>query len=228
VQHTALVDKFLEITERKVSLLDDYGDENWDALPKEIDTCLLKSAKAANEDLDSVRAALKGPQEMVNRLRAVSNPVTKAIPPAQVVLMGIYILLKSHLEFEFRAYHEGRKKQHVVADFKDLSGVEFETYLAKILKELGFSDICGTPATGDQGADLIAKRNGRTIVIQAKRYRGSVGNHAVQEVVGAINFYAADEGWVITSGTFTSSAKELAQRSGVKLIDGHALRDRDL
>jgi hypothetical protein len=28
-----LVGKFLEIAERKVSVLDDYGDENWDALP---------------------------------------------------------------------------------------------------------------------------------------------------------------------------------------------------
>jgi hypothetical protein len=35
LQHSTLVDKFLEITERKVSLLDDYGDENWDALPKD-------------------------------------------------------------------------------------------------------------------------------------------------------------------------------------------------
>jgi restriction system protein len=74
---------------------------------------------------------------------------------------------------------------------------------------------------------LIAKRNGKTIVIQAKRYEGSVGNRAVQEVVGAIKFYGADEGCVITSGTFTSSAKALAQKNNVKLIDGHALRDRD-
>ena len=33
---------FLEITERKVSILDDYGDENWDALAKEIERLLLK------------------------------------------------------------------------------------------------------------------------------------------------------------------------------------------
>src|SRR5712692_8127588 len=51
LQHSALLDKFLEITERKVSLLDDYGDENWDALPKEIETLLLKTAKADNHDI---------------------------------------------------------------------------------------------------------------------------------------------------------------------------------
>jgi restriction system protein len=72
--------------------------------------------------------------------------------------------------------------------FDELSGKEFETYLARLLKQNGFEDIRGTAATGDQGADLIAKKAGRTIVVQAKRYQGSVGNKAVQEVVAAVKF----------------------------------------
>lgn len=64
-------------------------------------------------------------------------------------------------------------------------------------------------------------------MIQAKRYKGSVGNEAVQEVVAAVKFYSADEGWVMTSGTFTPSAKALAQRNSVRLIDGIALKRRD-
>jgi hypothetical protein len=36
------------------------------------------------------------------------------------------------------------------------------------------------------------------------------------------------EGWVITSGTFTPSARTLAQANGVKLIDGYALRSGSL
>jgi len=47
-QHRALVNRFLEVAERKVSLLDDYGDENWDTLPKEIETCMLKIVKTEN------------------------------------------------------------------------------------------------------------------------------------------------------------------------------------
>ena len=96
----------------------------------------------------------------------------------------------------------------------------------RLLKEHGFDDIRTTVATGDQGADLIAHLNGRSIVIQAKHYRGSVGNRAVQEVAGAVRYYRADEGWVITTGTFTASAKALAQGINVKLVDGYALRNR--
>ena len=40
-----LVTKFLEIAERKVSMLDEYGEESWDALPQEIVTVTLKIAK---------------------------------------------------------------------------------------------------------------------------------------------------------------------------------------
>ena len=81
----------------------------------------------------------------------------------------------------------------------------------------------GTPATGDQGADLIAKKDGKTIIIQAKRYQDTVGNKAVQEVISAVQFYRGDEGWVITNSTFTPSAKALAHRSNIKLIDGKML-----
>jgi restriction system protein len=133
------------------------------------------------------------------------------------------------LESEFRIFHERRKQAGSGnPDFKNLSGVDFEVYLAKVLKENGFEDVCGTSATRDQGADLIAKKGNKKIVIQAKCWQAPVGNAAVQEIIGAVGFYHADEGWVITNSTFTPDAKTLAQKNNVKLIDGHALRNRQL
>ena len=106
--------------------------------------------------------------------------------------------LRSNLVSEFRSHHDSRKHNSSVEEFESLTGAEFETYLAKVLREHGFEDVGGTPPTGDQGADLIARRDGHAIVMQAKRYRGFVGNRAVQEVAGAVNFYGVDEGWVIS------------------------------
>lgn len=63
----------------------------------------------------------------------------------------------------------------------------------------------------------------RKIVIQAKRYKCPVGNHAVQEVVAAIRFYRGAEGMVVTNSTFTSSARALAEKNDVTLIDGTKL-----
>jgi len=188
-----LVQKFLEIAERKICILDDYGDENWEAFPQEIETCISKIAKR-------------------NRL----NP--------QERLPNEYHWLREQLDAAFREYHGKQKaKASNTVKVDGLSGVEFETWLAKFLTEKGF-DVRGTPATGDQGADLIAKKNGRTVVVQAKRYQGTVGNSTVQEVIGAIAYYGADEGWVVTNASFTPSAKALAQKTNVRLIDGHGLK----
>ena len=82
---------------------------------------------------------------------------------------------------------------------------------------------CAVHRSGDQGADLIAKKDGRTIIIQAKRYQGTVGNKAVQEVASAVSFYGGDEGWVITNSTFTPSARALAQKTNVRLFEGRDL-----
>ena len=37
--------------------------------------------------------------------------------------------------------------------------------------------------------------------------------------------YQADEGWVLTTGTFTKSARKLAMSTRVRLIDGKELAD---
>ena len=118
------------------------------------------------------------------------------------------------------------KGQRTDEDLESLTGLEFQMYLMKLLKEHGVDDIRTTGATGDQGADLIGKLRGRSIVIQAKRQGRSVSNRPVQEVAAAVRYYRADEAWVITTGTFTASARALAQANNVKLVDGHALGNR--
>lgn len=100
-----------------------------------------------------------------------------------------------------------------------LSGVDFEKHVAQFLKGKGY-EIETTPTTGDQGADLIATKNGKRISIQTKRYEGTVGNKAVQEAMAGKVYYKCDESWVITNSSFTPSAKELAKRGSVKLLDG--------
>jgi len=207
-----LVDKFLEIAERKVSIIDDYGDENWEILPDEILACLKKISQKEGFALD-IQGYLKG------KKRGYFSYDARAFPEE-------YAWLQRKLDVMFREYHEQQKtRPHNAVGIKNLSGVEFETWIAKLLKDNGFDDVRGTPATGDQGADLIAKKNGKTIVIQAKRYAGTVGNKAVQEVIGAVQFYGGDEGWVVTNSSFTPSAKALAQRSSIRLIDGHSLEN---
>lgn len=103
------------------------------------------------------------------------------------------------------------------ADLDQLSGTEFEEFLAGLFRAQGYAAEL-TPLSGDYGADLILLKDGQRIAVQAKRYVGSVGVAAVQEALSGQAYYQCDTAWVVTTGAFTTNALELAKKSGVKLI----------
>jgi hypothetical protein len=202
-----LVEKFFEIAERKVSIVDEYGDENLEALPTEMDLCLRKIGDREGLHFNW------GDYTKVRRKGGWAWPS----PPSE------YLWLQKRLGERFLEFHLERSKARPFEDVSRFSGMEFEVHVANLLRSQGY-EVCGTPQTGDQGADLIAKKSGKMVIIQAKRYQGVVGNSAVQEVIAALQYYGGDEGWVVTNSTFSSSAKALAQKANVRLIDNAALQ----
>ena len=82
--------------------------------------------------------------------------------------------------------HLGRHIQRVITEHEvasgSMTGREYEDLCGKILKSKGWL-VKHTPASNDQGADLIASRENLKICIQCKRYSAPVGNKAVQEVI---------------------------------------------
>jgi HJR/Mrr/RecB family endonuclease len=213
------IEKFLGIAERKVSALDEYGDPNWDAMYEEISVLISKIASAEGYSKSQIK-------EFVNHYLDVRGSLGyERYFPASKLNKTFWALVK-RLEALFKNYYRFNKdKIKDEIDFNKLSGVEFEAYVGKVFKNQGF-DVRGTKKTGDQGADLIAKKGKNTIIIQVKRYRGSVGNKAVQEVVSAIKHYRGTEGWVVTNSKFTKSAKYLAQSNDVKLVSGWELKKK--
>ena len=106
-----------------------------------------------------------------------------------------------------------------------MSGPEFERFMADLLRQKGY-EVEQTPLSGDQGVDLILPDlDGKRVVIQLKRWTGPVGNKAIQATFAGMAHYQADEGWVITTSTFTKSARELARSTSVRLIDRDELAD---
>lgn len=107
-------------------------------------------------------------------------------------------------------------------ELKGLSGTEFEDYLLKLFEHHGYQ-VETTPCTGDYGADLILQKNNQRIAVQAKCYSGSVGVSAVQEALSGMAYYRCHHAWVVTTGTYTTNAIELAKQSNVRLLDGSEL-----
>jgi restriction system protein len=76
-----------------------------------------------------------------------------------------------------------------------------------------------TKGSGDQGADVVARKNGTVLVVQCKKYGSSVGNGAVQEAVAAKGHLKAHFAAVVSSASFTRSAVELASSTRTRLLN---------
>jgi HJR/Mrr/RecB family endonuclease len=104
-----------------------------------------------------------------------------------------------------------------------MSGAEFERFVGKLYTRLGYS-VSLTSAGADQGVDLIISKHGQNVAVQAKRWVGSVGNKAVQEVIAGKLYYGCPHGMIVTSSTVSNSAVALAAKDPtISLVDGQAL-----
>ena len=107
-----------------------------------------------------------------------------------------------------------------VADFgwrDDIDPIEFENRCAEAMRLAGWA-AATTKASGDQGVDVTAEREGVRIVLQCKRHGRPVGNKAVQEALSGKLYADADHAAVVTNATFSKSAEDLAERTGVHLL----------
>ena len=88
----------------------------------------------------------------------------------------------------------------------------FERAIQRFLFHAGFDDLLLVGGTGDGGADVVANRNGKTLVIQAKyRSKGTLlGPDPIQEVAIGAGKYDAQIAVVATNTGFTESAIDKA------------------
>lgn len=99
-----------------------------------------------------------------------------------------------------------------------MSGVEFEQYVAAVLRGHGY-EIEFTRATGDFGVDLIAARDGVRTAVQCKRQGRPVSGAAIQQVVGGAPVHDCTTTMVVTNHRYTRAAQHLAEVHGCLLVD---------
>lgn len=154
----------------------------------------------------------------------------ESIAADKKVIVIICLLVSSVIVFSIRKLldymSEVRYLHSPLSRIDKMEGVEFEEYLKIRFKKLGYK-VEITPASGDYGADLFCFNKKETMVVQAKRYDANVGTKAVQEVVGAREYYEADFCVVVTNSYFTVNALNLAEANNVTLIDRDDLLNFD-
>lgn len=107
----------------------------------------------------------------------------------------------------------------------------FERLAQRLLREAGFRNVQVLGRPGDGGLDGVGVYRlslvSFPIYFQCKRFRGSVASSAIRDFRGAMSG-RGEKGLLITTGSFTRSAREEAARDGappVDLIDGDELCD---
>ncbi|OBG35518.1 restriction endonuclease [Mycobacterium alsense] len=127
----------------------------------------------------------------------------------------------------YRAGRQRRRDLRYVASslaaIDEMSGVEFEEFVAAQLRTVGFG-VAPTASTGDYGVDLIAKKDGISMAVQCKRQARAVGVAAVQQVVAGALHHRCDRTVVVTNQSFTKAARQLATTHGCRLVGREQLR----
>lgn len=115
-----------------------------------------------------------------------------------------------------RVYHLRRLSKAGIKEIDAMSGTDFERFLAGFFSKLGYH-VEHTGHIADLGVDLILKKDGKRIALQAKRYQGNVGPDAVREVVTVLKPRNCESGMVVTNSYYTEEAKMLARANDIVL-----------
>lgn len=128
-----------------------------------------------------------------------------------------------------KRYRIHRKAQSLsLSQVDHMRGIDFEYYLAELLKFRGYKQVKVTKASGDQGADLTAVApDGVSTAFQAKQYNTwkRVGVEAVYQVNTGRMVYGCERAMVITTGNLTRQARKMAADVGVEVVERDELID---
>lgn len=108
----------------------------------------------------------------------------------------------------------------------DLNPYEFETLVANLFSKMGLESKL-TRSSRDGGVDCIAYDPrpilGGKVVIQAKRYRHTVGVSAVRDLYGTMMNEGANKGILVTTSGYGPDAFEFSKDKPIELIEGGGL-----
>ncbi|ADI74097.1 restriction endonuclease [Methanohalobium evestigatum Z-7303] len=119
-------------------------------------------------------------------------------------------------------YNEPESK--MLYDLYNISWEELELGLMNLYEKMGYK-VEKTPKNSDYGADFIATQWGsERIAVQVKHLNNTTSPSAVQEVVAAKMYYICSKAEVVSTNNFSKQAKNLADITGVNLIDRDKLK----
>lgn len=105
----------------------------------------------------------------------------------------------------------------------DLSPKEFESLITNLFEKMGLETRLTQPSR-DGGVDCVAYDPrpifGGKVVIQAKRYKNTVGVSSVRDLFGTMQNEGASKGILVTTSGYGQASHEFANGKPLELLDG--------
>ena len=135
------------------------------------------------------------------------------------ILASIYLQLRG-------LFKTGAKAKEISA----MNPYEFEYYVANLFQRMGYSARVTAKSDGyeggDYGADIIAKKDGQTTVVQVKKWapHNLVGAPDVRSTLGCMHTFGASKAILVTTSDFTEQARIQAKGAPIELWNWTYLR----
>jgi hypothetical protein len=105
-----------------------------------------------------------------------------------------------------------------------MDGRSFEVAVAELLEMLAYEDVKLT-SFYDQGADILAVKDGVRIAVQVKRWSHPVDQNSVMQLVNGVKQYSCDRGLLVTNSYLTEPAERTAKTWNIEVWDRRTLAD---
>lgn len=154
-----------------------------------------------------------------------NNPFLKGVSEILAVFSSLLFFAAAGIS-AFDSMKRSRlvEKQRDLNTLNQLDWKEFEQIVGEAFRRKGYFVLENPGAGADGGVDLRLRKNGKKIYVQCKNWKSSkVGVNIVRELFGVMKDKNADEGIVVTFGSYTPDAKAFVKNKPIQLIGGGAL-----
>lgn len=178
--------------------------------------CLI-TVRVTGKTFAGLDLAHVDPQACLKHLSAgVSRTPTELVPVRPVLEMSM-------VDSRFIAETDALSALDDRPNLMELNFREFESLIQNLFTKMGL-EARQTRPSRDGGVDCVAYDTrpifGGKVVIQAKRYKNTVGVSAVRDLYGTLQNEGASKGILVTTSGYGAASFEFAQNKPIELIDG--------
>ena len=111
---------------------------------------------------------------------------------------------------------------HQESYWKSLRSVQFEKALANLYRNLGYS-VQETKGSGDEGIDLILRKNNKETIVQCKGHEKPIGVGAIRDLCGAMTHARVERAVLACPAGFTDGVRKFADGKPIELLTAKEL-----